>query len=384
LKCKLIINGIHNIMKNNISNVTGYLVTVIVLIYSIKIGYAEFMILDASNYYSKAVEFLFSNRAHDAQDMMKAAIQLTPENAYYWSLYGLSIERVNGNEFQLDDAGATHRIFPQMDEVQEAYEKARQLNPKDDCFEHNLAWLEFMKGNTARAMEHIAKAQANDGRNAINYISAGLFLESGHGNYERVAREYAHALWLEPSIMDSELFGKLSERDPGMMRQALEIALHHLEGLQKEDRNPIIAARLGKLYLHNGDMEHSRDNLHFAAECLPNLSRPWLSLSRIEYQTGNLARADEYLARARILDPNDPNYQWEACLQRVEQSQDRVAEAICNRAASSANNIWSGHSAKAGRVYKVKQSIADDIIPKGLLRSIAPMHLSSIRHAFGN
>ena len=87
------------------------------------------------------------------------------------------------------------------------------LNPNDDCFLHNIAWIHALMGRGELAYSYLERALAVY-KTGEYQISAGLILER-LGLEDRAFSAYVEALALEPDIVDSRFSQDLEKRYPG-------------------------------------------------------------------------------------------------------------------------------------------------------------------------
>jgi len=308
-------------------------------------------------------------------DNMKKAIKYNSHNAYYWSVLGLIYDRMDSIEISSENP-IIYKKYSRNNgnnEAKIAFEKASKLNKRDDVFMHNLAWLEFYDGNIIRAIDYITKAKENDSSSAINYLSAGLFYESTK-SIDKVLENISHSIILEPSIIDSKVLKNFEKRNYDIYNNAIKIATLFLEKEMLYENDPIIAAKLGKLYIKQGKNNSALNNLCYALKILPNINRAWVNMSHIYFNYGNFNMAQKYLTRARMLNSNDLVYLREVCLQSLTKEYDNM---ICKSMNDNVKMMQSLHSQKVSRIYHIENVIVDDIIPRGLLKSMAPIEISN-------
>ena len=75
-----------------------------------------------------------------------------------------------------------------------------------------------------------------------------------------------------------------------------------LESRLRQDKDPILEARLGKLYQFTGDLARASALLEDAARSLPNLPRVWLNLGELSEAQGDTASALSCYQKARVID----------------------------------------------------------------------------------
>jgi tetratricopeptide (TPR) repeat protein len=308
----------------------------------------------------------------EARLEIEKAVRLAPGDAYYASSFGLLEERLTGYSFDpmLHLANEPHIDERAKQHVKEAirwYEKALDLNRNDGSFHHNLGWLLCLLNQNEAALEHFSKALLLEPNNAIYRISLGLVCERS-GMTEVALSEYSLALRLSPGIVDSRFFMDFKQRLPQSAEEAVVRAINDLEARQTSD--PVLKARLGKLYLHR-DRPEAMETLKQVTVELPNLPRPWLHLGILYERQFEYEEAKRCYDRAVFL---GGDYSALLQLARLHDGAHRTDDAI--RYYQSAINSWrskaSERARNAPRIYQATSTVADNIVPRGFLSYVEP------------
>lgn len=308
----------------------------------------------------------------EARLEIEKAVRLAPGDAYYASSLGLLKERLTGYWFDagLHFANKIHFDERAKQHIAEAiywYEKALQLNRNDGSFHHNLGWLWCLLNQNEAALEHFRRALLLEPNNAMYRISLGLAYE--RSGMTRVAlSEYSFAVRLSPGVVDSRFFWDFKQRWPSGAEEAVIRAINDLEARQTSD--PVLKARLGKLYLYSDRLE-AMETLKQVTVELPNLPRPWLNLGILYERKLDQEEAKRCYERAVFL---GGDYSALLQLARLHDGADRTVDAI--RYYQLAINRWWSNASEsalnAPRVYQASSTVPDNIVPRGFLSYVEP------------
>jgi tetratricopeptide (TPR) repeat protein len=325
---------------------------------------------------------LFTNQFKDgkyteAQINIDKAITLSPKRALYLAHQALLHERMLKYEFgvadflsgklDLDDEDKRHIIT-----AVSSYQQALNLNPNDDCYYHNLGWLYHLLRDEQKALDCFRRAVAIDPSNALYHISLGLFSEYS-GRASEAYNEYAQAIRISPSILDSQFFRDLQTRSPTEADGIVTRNISYLESALSEKDDPILKGRLGKHYLHKQLIDKALKLLKQSSAELPSLSRVWFNLGYAYEQQGNETEMRRCYEKASLLDGSDFLPQLRLGELHYNQvSSRRMALIYYKRAVDNRVNLMSDHARRASRVYKNQSTVPDDVVPGGLLSYCTP------------
>ncbi len=314
-----------------------------------------------------------------AKDSIEDAIRLWPWNARYygWRAYVASQElpsqcpRHSKNDLTGLDAPNQRAAREAADD----YRHALTLNDRDAVAHHNLAWLEHLLGDDAAAARDWKEAVEIDPDNAAFHLSYGMFLEET-GSLDAARSQYVSAIAKKPSILDSPFFKRLRTRSPEAADSVVKNAMTQLEAKLGQGNDPILEARLGKLYLVAGDSGQAEKTLLDAAQQLPNLPLVWFNLGELYEARGDDEQARIYYERARAIDGSlaGPYLQLgELSLQAGDKN-----DAIHNLDLAVVrwqriNPITSAHN---NRLYDGPRQTIDDLLPTTLVWYISPCEAS--------
>jgi tetratricopeptide (TPR) repeat protein len=146
-------------------------------------------------------------------------------------------------------------------------------------------------------------------------------------------------------------------------------AITELEALQISD--PVLKARLTKLYLYTDRVEAAEFKLKEVLVELPNLPRPWYYLGTLFERELDHVEARRCYERAAFL---GGDYTTLLQLARLCDRAGSTADAI--KYYQSAINSWrfkfSESARSAPRVYQAVAIVPDNIVPKGFLSYVQP------------
>lgn len=236
-----------------------------------------------------------------ARKSIEEAIRLWPANARYYAWRGYAASQELPSQCPAHGIALNARTREQVQSAAADYRHALELNGRDAVAHHNLAWLDHLMGHDEEARHEWARAIAIDPETAMYHLSLGFFLEET-GDSVGARRQYVAAIELTPVILDSPFFTRYRARFPGRAEAVVTEAMADLESRLKGAGDPILKARLGKLWLFRGDLARATDLLESAAKDLPNLPMVWFNLAEVRRLQGNGAQAWECYGKARLVD----------------------------------------------------------------------------------
>jgi tetratricopeptide (TPR) repeat protein/O-antigen ligase len=321
------------------------------------------------------ISSLQQERYEEAGGQIERAVALSPDNAYYLAgraLLRVRMMRVSFDQFLAGNSALGEKDAGHASAAVEDYERALELNPNDDSFHHNVGWLYLFLGRRQTALDHLRKASEIDGGIALYHVSLGLFYER-EGRAEEAYREYASAIYLSPGLLDSRLFSYLREKDSVRAEELVTRCVTLLENqLSRDNNNPLLKGKLGKLYIHQGARDRAAQMLSQATAELPALSRPWFNLGYLYETDGKEREMKECYERALFLDPSFalPSLRLGEFYDRSNRRD--IAVQYYTRAVNGIIYTPSEHATRVSRLYLSEHSVPDDAAPNGLLFWCSP------------
>ena len=312
-----------------------------------------------------------------ARKSLDEAIHLWPSNARYysWRAYCISqmlppqCPRNTQGLLSADAQKAAHEAIAD-------YQRALELNTRDAVAHHNLAWLEHLVGDDTSAVADWRETTTLDPGNAVFHVSYGMFLEES-GNAKEATEQYAAAIELSPAILDSPFFARYHSRFPEAADALVARITAKLEDrLRREGGDPILEARLGKLYLYQGELEQSAQLLEDAAKKLPNLPLVWLNLGDVRASQGDGVAAMGCYEKARVISRTlaGPYLRLgEVHLQRGEKSIAADELRVAVQKWQRVNPLTASHN---NRLYQGPPQRIDDLLPTTLVWYVTPCEAS--------
>jgi tetratricopeptide (TPR) repeat protein len=180
--------------------------------------------------------------------------------------------------------------------------------------------------------------------------------------------EYSVAVRLSPGVVDSRFFSDLKRRLPSEAEEAVGAAITDLEARAESD--PVLKARLGKLYLYRGRTE-ALETLRGVTAELPNLPRPWFHLGILQERQSEYEEARRSFDRAVFL---GGDYLPLVQLGRLHDRAGRTAEAIAYYQSAIARWRWKGSESSRNirRMYMTAEIVSDNVVPRGFLSYVEP------------
>jgi hypothetical protein len=244
-----------------------------------------------------------------------------------------------------------------------------EISKNDDYYLYNLGILNCLTGDNSSGLKYINKAIDIEPNIAVYHIVKGLILEKVQDSLNSVFNEYSTALVLSPEITDSYFYKELIHRFPQESKKIIDMAI---DGLSKQISNPIIMAKLGKLYLSNNDTANAYKLIVKVTQQMPNLNRPWLYLGIRSKEKKDTSNMKLYYARSAYLDYDDflPKFSLAEYYNSINQQQTAILyyrETLINWL-----NTQSFHSNTSEPVYLTK-SIPNDLFPSCILYYVKPI-----------
>ena len=310
-------------------------------------------------------------RFDDARRTMDEAIRLWPENARFYGWRGYA----RSQRFPSDcgRCGGERTARPDPEELKEVisdYRKAIQLNALDAVSHHNLGWLSHLAGDDDMARQNFQKAVELDPTNAVFHASFGMWLEE---RGESAAHDqYLKAIEISPAMVDSPFFRALRSRAQQDSRGLLEEAISQDERELQKGSNPILRARLGKLYWSVGRGDEGKRQIEQSLHDLPTLSRAWLNLGEMENSNGQRDLAFADYRRANLLDARLSDADLR--LAQAYQLRSETAEAIHYFQLTAAHweRMTPVTAAHNRRLYGGPAQTIDDLLPTTLVWYTSP------------
>ena len=332
----------------------------------------------AENRFILALLYSQNDKLANAILEIDEALGISPDNAYYASIKGLILARiaereVGGGLFTWFLKGTPRAGQINQEHIENAiayYQKAVSLNPHDGLFRHNLGWLHWFSDDREQAIAEFRQATQSGDKDGIYFVSLGLVLER-IGDVSGAIEAYSSAIRLFPRILEARFFADLKRRDDGIAERVIKNAIADLEDKLRKAPDPIMQARLGRLYLEI-DLDAAFAPLNEALAALPNMSIAWLNMGTWYERKEELDEAQRCFERAALLESSESLVF--AKLGQFYESRKMLsaARAQYEKAVAAELAARSEHSRVVLNLYRVKLVEANDLIPKGLLAYCRP------------
>jgi tetratricopeptide (TPR) repeat protein len=333
-----------------------------------------------SAFYSQMLSADFS----EARRTIDQSIRLWPTNARY---YGWRAYLTSQNLPQTCPRGliGNGHVLTRLDNaaVQEAikdYQHALELNIRDAVAHHNLAWLEHLLGQDRIAAQNWEAAVTIDPGNAVFRLSYGMFLDE-RGDKQMAEREYQAAIEIAPSILDSTFFKAYMKRSGSSASSLLRKLIESLETKLQTAKDPILEARLGKLYLFRDDLSRSANLLQDASQQLPNLPLVWLNLGEVFERQGRIVEAMDCYQKARVINGSLAAPYLRIGLVELHSGQKYASAEDLGQAVQRWQRVTPITAAHNNRLYNGPHQRIDDLLPTTLVWYITPCEASSAYRA---
>jgi tetratricopeptide (TPR) repeat protein len=327
----------------------------------------------AEAHFQKALIHHQNDRLANANLELDEAIRLAPDNAYYYACKGLINARIAEKEgggrllskFLDGTANPSRVAIKYIDDSIRLYQTALLLNPNDGLNHHNLGWLYWLKGDKQKAIASIKRAIASGEKNHVYYASLGL-MEDKNGNSDAAEQAYQEALVMYPRLLDSRFYADLKKKDSQTAASILQKAIASLEEEMRLRPNPIIKARLGRLYLESKSAK-TLGTLQESLSQLPNMSIAWFNLGQWHEANKDWNQAIKCFEKAAFLESSESSVFIK--LGKIYESYGKYKEATIQyeKAISAYLLSHSEHANSVLSLYHSKSAEANDLLPKGIL-----------------
>ena len=326
-------------------------------------------------FYTQVVATDFSG----ARKSIDAAIDLWPADARYYDWRGYLSSQNLPPTCRRSAIGIEHGLKKEdrtaiLDAIED-YRRAIVLNSRDAVAHQNVAWLEHLLGDDKRAAENWETAIAIDPGSPIFHVSFGMFLDET-GEKSRADEEYETAIDLSPSTVDSQYFARYHSRDSVEASSVVAAVVGKLEKQLQRAKDPIIEARLGKLYLFQDDLSRASRLLEDAAQQLPNLPLVWMNLGDVRKRQGNLAAAMGYYRKANFIDPSLAGPYLRMGEIELLNGLNSAATGDFSRAIQQWQRVKPITAAHNNRLYVGPRQKIDDLLPTTLVWYTTPCEAS--------
>ena len=307
-----------------------------------------------------------------ARQSIDEAIRLGPSNARYYAWRGYCISQELPSQCRTVDARA-HELAAQ---AAADYRRALQLNDRDAVAHHNLAWLDHLLGQNDEARREWERAVELDPEMAIYHLSLGMLLDEA-GNALSADQQYVAAMERTPAILDSPFFTRYRARSPERADAVVQQAITQTELRLGSTNDPILKARLGKLYLYRGNLQRAGELLEGAARDLPNLPLVWFNLGEVRRLQGRREEAWSCYGKARFLDGSLAGPVLRIAEMYRESGQRNPALENFRTAAQKWAHVNPVTAAHNNRLYGGPPQTIDDLLPTTLVWYTSPCAASA-------
>jgi tetratricopeptide (TPR) repeat protein len=251
------------------------------------------------------------------------------------------------------------------------YSRALSLNHRAAVAHQNLAWLQHLTADDQAAREHWQAAIRDDPGDAVMHVSYALFLEESGGHAE-AQNEVETALELSPSLVDSTFLRDFRSRPADQADALVRLSISRMQTRNDRQADPILEAKLGKLYLFLGDAQHAVTLLRHAVEALPDLPLAWLNLGNAYAILGNTEAATDCYRRSNLLDSLHPGPYFGMARINLVTGHEQAAARYLHRAVLQAQLIPPITAAHQNQLYIGPYQRIDDLLPPVLAQYISP------------
>jgi tetratricopeptide (TPR) repeat protein len=324
--------------------------------------------------------FVASANFSSAGESVNEAIRLWPSNARYygWRGYVRSQQLPSQCPRRM---GRVPEVLGDL-EVQLAqqaaadYRRSLALNSRDAVAHHNLAWLEHLFGDDTAAAIDWRQSVEIDPDNSVFRLSYAMFLEE-NGDVRTAREQYESAVEMTPSILDSPFFARYRSRFPVAADFLVKDCAARIKSRLGQGNNPILEARLGKLYLYLGDLEQSAPLLEDAARQLPNLPLVWFNLGELRQSQGNIEQALICYKRTQAIDASLAGPYLRMGDLDLRAGRTDVAAQELTLALKRWQTVKPVTAAHNNRLYRGPRQTIDDLLPTTLVWFISPCEASA-------
>jgi tetratricopeptide (TPR) repeat protein len=320
---------------------------------------------DASlqSFYSQILSANFSV----ARWNIERAIGLWPTNARYLTWQGyLASQKLPphcyyGHDSILDAEEKAAALAAITD-----YRLAIELNSRDAVAHHNLAWLLHLSRNDSDAAKEWHEATLIDPGNAVFHLSYGMFLAEIR-DVQTGTKEIEEAVQLSPSILDSPFFAQYRLRNRVAADTIVDQCVARLRNRLTQVSDPILEARLGKLYQYLGQWPRSIQLLEDAAIRLPNLALVWFNLGEAYTVRGDTQKAMECYKKAKLINDSLAGPYLRIGQTYMKGGQKALAAQNLNQAIERWERVSPITASHNNRLYNGPKQRIDDLLPTTLL-----------------
>lgn len=182
--------------------------------------------------------------------------------------------------------------------------KAWSIVPNDQLFALNSAILTAVKGNVEIALEMLSPF-ISDGSAIGEVLCVGGLFEELVGTSYAASSLYSRGIIIKPAITESRFFKELSCRNKQLFEQSINKAIFELEKIFSIATDPIVAAKLGRLFLEKNEIDRAKELLECALNELPTLGRTWYNMGIIAEIEGDVEKAKNCYWKSYALDSSD-------------------------------------------------------------------------------
>ncbi len=314
-----------------------------------------------------------------ARESIDDAIRLWPWNARLYGWRGYVESQQLPSQCPGDPKNGGHALSATDRQAAMAaaddYRHSLQLNGRDAVAHHNLAWLEHLLGDNAAAAEDWKQSVDLDPGNAAFHLSYGMFLDES-GSDEAARAQYESAIELTPSILDSQFFTRYRAQSLQAADSLVKEVASKLEARLGSGNDPILEARLGKVYLFEGDTSRAERMLTDATHQLPNLPLVWFNLGQLYEGRGDSDQARLDFSRAREIDSSLAGPYLQLAELTLRDGDKQQASQYFEQTIQRWQRINPVTSAHNNRLYDGPRQPIDDLLPTTLVWYISPCEAS--------
>ena len=207
----------------------------------------------ADFYLAQAVEADAMHDSKSAYDLSSQAFSLLP-TPYLQAQTGLFGARFGG--IHLGEQGLPVSANSGVDDLSfetkamSLYEKSVEAFPNEAAWQHNLAWLLWLRGDRISALKRVRQAVDLEPNTAL-YRQALVLMLVADSELTLARTQVSELLMRSPEVVDSPWWRKLSVEQEQVAHAALYDAIAALDS--NGDGSPIHNARKARLYLEAGD-----------------------------------------------------------------------------------------------------------------------------------
>ena len=194
--------------------------------------------------------------------------------------------------------------FSDIPIINELLTEAHSMSPQEPIFALNYSLIKMIQGEKESA-QTILDPFANEAFATREILLVEGMLNELNGNRMDASYYYSKAIARFTDITESVFWEDLRKRDPDLASQSFKDALERMVSLYNNGNDPIVAAKLGKLYYSGGDLEKAQSLLEYALQELPTLNRTWYYLGCIMEDKRDKALALKYFSKSFELDDTD-------------------------------------------------------------------------------